>query len=151
MKDSISSYQLRPASDDDYDFLFDLHVSTIRSSVEPIWGWDLEVQRRLFRDKWRRSASRQVVVAEGRDVGVLEVREDEDQVFLGLIEVAPTYQCRGLGTAIITDVVASAHANGKPVVLHVLKSNPAALRLYKRLAFQVLEDRDERWVMQRAP
>ena len=54
MKHSSPSYELRPASDDDYDFLSDLHVSTIRPSVEPIWGWDLEVQRRLFREKWRR-------------------------------------------------------------------------------------------------
>jgi len=38
-------YQLRPATPDDFDFLYLLHVETMKEYVDQTWGWDDTVQK----------------------------------------------------------------------------------------------------------
>lgn len=126
-------YTLHPATDSDYDFLFALHTATMRPTVAQIWGWDEARQAALFRERFS-PAVRQIIVFEGRDVGVLEVEERPGEVFLANIEIAPEQQGRGLGAAIIADLLRDAAARGLPVTLQVNRVNPAR-RLYERLGF----------------
>ena len=143
-------YRLRQATDEDYEFLYNLNVTTLRDAVEAMWGWDEAFQRRHF-DSHFDPASRQIIVLAGRDVGVLVVEERPGETFLALIEVAPAYQNQGLGTRVVRDVLARAHGRGRPVTLTVLKTNPRAHRLYERLGFAVYEEREERYLMRAAP
>jgi len=143
-------YTLRQATGDDFAFLYDLHRTTIREAVEATWGWDEAFQRRRFREHFDPTGS-QIIVVAGRDVGVLQVEQWGDEIFLGLIEIAISHQGRGLGTRVIKDVLALAHAENRPVSLHVLKTNPRARRLYRRLGFVVDEEREERLVMRADP
>lgn len=141
------SYSLRQATEDDFDFLYALHVSTIREAVVATWGpWDEGFQRKWFEDHWD-PRPQQVIVVEGQDVGVLKLERYQDELFLALIEVAPAWQGRGLGTAVIRDVQAQAREAGVPVTLQVLKGNPRARQLYERLGFEVVEEQDKRLVM----
>jgi ribosomal protein S18 acetylase RimI-like enzyme len=84
---------------------------------------------------------------DGEDAGVLQVESYVDEIFLALILIAPAFQGQGLGTAVICDVQAQARAAGLPLTLQVLKANPRARRLYERLGFEVVEEREERYVM----
>lgn len=126
-------YTLRPAMDADYEFLYALHEATMKPAVSQIWGWDDARQSALFRERFD-PATRQVIVIDGRDVGVLEVEERPVEVFLANIEIAPEQQNRGLGAAIITDILHDAHARRLPVTLQVNRVNHAR-RLYERLGF----------------
>jgi ribosomal protein S18 acetylase RimI-like enzyme len=126
-------YTLRPAAQADYDFLYALHEATMRPTVTQIWGWDDARQSAIFRERFD-PAARRIIVIDGRDAGVLEVEERPDEVFLANIEIAPEQQGRGLGAAIITDILFDAHARGLPVTLQVNRVNPAR-RLYGRLGF----------------
>ena len=139
-------YTLRGATDDDFEFLYALHVAAMRASVERTWGWDEVFQRRYFEEHWD-PGPRRIIVVEGRDVGVVQVEWYVDEVFLALIEVGPAWQGRGIGTAVIRDVQAQAQEAGLPVTLHVLKTNRDARRLYERLGFVIVERREERYVM----
>lgn len=142
-----SDYTLRQATEDDYDFLYALHVATIREAVEATWGrWDEGFQRRWFEDHWD-PGPRRIIVVQGQDVGILQVEWYEDELFLALIEVAPDWQGQGLGSAVIRDVQAQAQDAGLPLRLQVLKGNPKARRLYERLGFVVVEEKEERVVM----
>ena len=123
-------YRLRPATADDYDFLRWLHRATMREYVERTWGWDEDVQAAMFRERFD-PAGQQIVVVNGRDVGVLRVERREDQLFLSELLIAPEYQRRGLGGAILADLRAEAARAGLPLTLQVLKVNPAR-RLYER-------------------
>lgn len=144
------SYTLRPATDDDYDFLYALHCATMRDAVDATWGWEDEFQQAYFREHWD-PAARKVIVVDGQDAGVLVVEERDGDIFLGLITIAPRYQGRGLGTAIIRDLQQRAREEGRALRLHVLKANPAARRLYRRLGFDIVEEREERFVMRWTP
>lgn len=144
------SYRLRAATSDDYEFLYQLHAATIRPAVEATWGWDEAFQAERFRQYFV-AADNQIIVLAGEDVGVLKLEERDGDCFVGLIEIAPAYQSRGLGTEVLRDVMAGALGRGQAVALHVLKANPCARRLYDRLGFHVVETREERYVMRAAP
>jgi hypothetical protein len=72
----------------------------MRESVEALWGWDGELQRRSFDERFTRERF-QVIQVDGKDAGVLDVEERHDEVFLKLIELFPAYQGAGIGTSII--------------------------------------------------
>lgn len=143
-------YRLRAATADDYDFLYRLHATTIREAVEATWGWDETFQRQYFRDHFDPEAQ-QIVVVDGKDVGVLKWEERDGEPFLGLIEIVPAYQGQGLGTRLIVDLLTEAQNRGKSLTLHVLKANPRARALYERLGFITIEERTERYVMRAPP
>jgi ribosomal protein S18 acetylase RimI-like enzyme len=142
---------LRPVTNTDYEFLYDLHVATIRPYVEATWGWDDAVQEVMFRERWDPAAV-QVIVVEDEDVGTLRLVEKEDEIFIGLLEIHPDHQNQGVGSTIIAEIVRDFYGDGRtaglPIRLHVLKANVPARRLYERLGFRIIEDRAERYVMQ---
>ena len=138
-------YALRPATEADRDFLYRLHVATIKEYVEPVWGWDDAFQEARFRQRFDPDEC-QVIAVDREDVGVLQVERRETEVFLGNIRIAPGRQRRGLGTAVIQGVLAQAERDGLPVALQVLKVNPAK-RLYKRLGFVVVQETPTHYVM----
>ena len=84
-------------------------------------------------------AKSQILVVDGQDAGVASVEQRAEEYFVASIAVAPSWQRRGLGTAVIRDVQAQAAHERKPVRLQVLKVNPAR-RLYERLGFAVTSE-----------
>jgi RimJ/RimL family protein N-acetyltransferase len=141
-----AEWHLRPATDADRDFLFDLHRLAMRDYVEALWGWDEVAQQRLFDERFavRRY---QVIQFEGKNIGVLQLAERSGEVVLDLIELLPAWQGKGIGTAIIRTLL----ARGKAVSLRVLTTNPRAAVLYERLGFRVVRRTPERLYMRAEP
>lgn len=105
----------------------------MRQYIDRIYGWDDNAQRRFF-EKGFHPEVIQIIQHDGRDVGMYELREREDDWFLARLEILPEYQNRGIGTTVIKrmmDVVASTN---KPFRLQVFKVNPAR-KLYARMGF----------------
>src|SRR5882757_5443639 len=67
------------------------------------------------------------------DVALRPATTDDDEIFLGLIELAPEYQGRGIGSRLIRELIDG--AGGKRVTLSVLGVNDRAYQLYRRLGF----------------
>ncbi|MHC9292995.1 GNAT family N-acetyltransferase [Mycobacterium sp. LTG2003] len=125
---------LRPANSDDFEFFFALHKQTLGPYVNEVWGWDDEVQRAHL-ERTIDPERTQVIVADGIDIGRLNVEDQHDAVFLGLIEIAPGHQGRGIGAQLIQALLDDAFARGKQVRLNVLRVNRRAYQLYRRLGF----------------
>lgn len=134
----------RPATDDDYEYMYALNKATMQAYVEQTFGaWDDDAMRRRFSEYFRPWATR-ILAIDGRDAGYLEViLEDEEyqEVHLSNIRIAAEYQGQGIGTRLISEVVRDAHARGLPVTLRVLKANPAR-HLYERLGFVVIGENE---------
>ena len=81
-----------------------------------------------------------VIEREGEAIGRLYIEEWPSQFRLIDIALLPEARRRGIGRAILEDVIAMADAAGKAVSIHVEKSNPAR-RLYDRLGFAIAEDK----------
>jgi len=142
-------YTLRQATEADYAFLYHLHQASMKDYVTQTWGWDEEVQRTLFRERFE-PARLQIVVVNGRDVGVLSVKQEPDILVIANLQFLPDSQRQGLGTAIIRTLLWQASQRGMPVGLQVLKVNPA-LKLYERLGFIVTGETDTHYLMRTVP
>jgi hypothetical protein len=72
----------RPVTDDDYEYLYALNKVTMQVHAERTYGpWDEAIARRIFAERWR-PESTQIVVIDGQDGGMLEVRPIETWVQL---------------------------------------------------------------------
>lgn len=140
---------LRPATDEDYDFLWWLHCATMRPYVEETWGWDEQWQAEYFHDHFD-SPTRRVIGGDGVPIGYISVERREDCIFLAAIEIAPDYQSRGIGTKLIRGLLNEADGRNVPVELQVLKVNTAR-RLYERLGFTVIGETETHYMMRRLP
>jgi len=139
---------LRPATQQDYDFLWWLHCHTIRPYVEQLWGWDEAWQRQYFREHFRPEKT-EIVEADGAPAGCLRVERRQDHIFLSLIQIAPQHQNQGVGTKLIESLIVEGDRHNMPVRLSVLQTNDLARRLYERLGFVVVQETDERIYMER--
>ena len=142
-------YTLRSVTDNDFDFIKKVELGGLRPYITEVFGWDDEFQDQRFIDHWR-TAGKSIICVAGEDVGVLEVREQEGVVFLARLFIRADRRNRGIGSEIINDVVAQAHAQQKTVALKVLLPNPAC-RLYERLGFVVTDQTTEHYVMTNTP
>jgi ribosomal protein S18 acetylase RimI-like enzyme len=132
---SVPLFTLRSATASDYAWLWELKRLTMRTYVEQTWGnWDDEAQEEFFRRNFS-SETVQIIEVEGKDAGLLNVEREPGVIFLANLQIHPSHQNRGIGTAVIQDVVASAKSLGLSVRLQVLRTNRDALRLYQRLGF----------------
>ena len=137
--------KLRNATAQDREFLYRLKRATLKAYVEQTWGWDEGWQRAHF-ERTFDPARLQIILLEGEEIGVMLVEQRDEEICLGVIEILPAYQGRGMGTELIRGVLTEALDNGKPVTLQVLKVNPAR-RLYERLGFAVVGETETHYLM----
>jgi ribosomal protein S18 acetylase RimI-like enzyme len=89
-----------------------------------------------------RSGSFEAIVdLQGRRVGLVEVTNDGAALTIRHLELLPSSQGQGVGTAVIEHVVERAKCAGRVVELRVLHVNPRARALYERLGFAVVAER----------
>jgi ribosomal protein S18 acetylase RimI-like enzyme len=140
---------LRPATENDYDFLWWLHGATMRTYVAAIWGWDEAVQRSYFQDRFD-PARLEIIEIAGEARGYISVERHREFIFLGAIEVSPEVQSQGIGTRLIRDLQDEAERQGIPLRLQVLQGNPAR-HLYERLGFAATEETETHIMMNWLP
>jgi GNAT superfamily N-acetyltransferase len=141
---------LRPGTASDADFAFSVLRASMRSYIEATWGaWDERWQRQRF-DETFIPSTHQIIEDSGRPVGFLAVEERPDHVFLARIYLLPESQGRGIGTQLMQSLCESAHGRGLPVILTILKVNPAR-RLYERLGFSVVGETETHFRMESPP
>jgi len=138
----------RPVEDDDLPFLAELYASTRREEVAQT-GWPPEAQEAFLRQQHeaqhahysahRGDSEWLIVERDGEAIGRLYWSEGPENLHVTDISLVPAQRGRGLGGAILRDMLAMASATGKGVSIYVEKFNPAR-RLYDRLGFRVVED-----------
>jgi ribosomal protein S18 acetylase RimI-like enzyme len=88
-----------------------------------------------------------VVLADDARIGMTKVVRTPERWRLVQIQLLPEWQGRGIGGRLVGALLEEARRAGVPVVLNVLKVNPAR-RLYERLGFRVVGERDRSFEMQ---
>ena len=135
---------VRPATADDEPFLIDLFAST-REQELAMFGDNDELKRAFVTMQYaalRRSYSQgDNLIVTNRDVAIGRtlVAESTDEFRLIDISLLPQFRNKGIGTRLVQGLIDQAQARDKAVTLHVFKSS-AAVRLYERLGFQIVED-----------
>ena len=141
----IPPIDFRQATEEDFDFLYAMHIATMKDYVDQTWGWDNAFQESLFRERYIPNQI-QVITFDGKDIGMISLEERDEDVFLRAIEIISSHQGQGVGARIIQAIIDDAASKKKPVSLSVLKVNPAK-KLYERLDFSTIEETDTHFIM----
>jgi GNAT superfamily N-acetyltransferase len=135
----------RPATEADAEFARSVHHAAYRDVVERQFGpWDEAAQDGFFARDWR-GATFVIVLADGTPCGYACIEDRstaaEADVHVRELVIAPQYQGRGIGSALLRDAQARARSRGVPVHLGTFTQN-RALTLYLRLGFREIERSD---------
>jgi ribosomal protein S18 acetylase RimI-like enzyme len=128
----MTSIALRPAAPGDSEFCYRLHQAAMGGYITAIWGWDEQVQRD-FHTRAFNPGRWQIITADRADIGMLDVEYRPGEIYLARIEIHPDYQGHGIGTRLISALIAEARRSGQDLVLDVLTVNHRAQALYQRL------------------
>ncbi len=147
----------RPFAQDDFDFIEALYFST-REEELALSDWPA-VQKTAFLTQQHRAqhhhytnyypnAERLILELGGAPIGRLYIDAWTHELRIVDISLMPSARGKGVGEAILRDVIDWAGTMGKGVSIHVEKFNPAR-RLYLRLGFTVAEDKGVYELMER--
>ena len=145
-------YVLRPATVDDFDFMFALKKVNFKQYVEKIWGWEDDFQKEWLRkDLSQQPIRKQIIVVDDNAAGVYEAQmADEGDCHINEISLLPEYQNKGIGTALLTAVLHENKQRGVKTMLQVFKDNKAK-QLYERLGFTVSGETKTHYQMELEP
>ena len=141
----ISFQSAAPA---DRDWLFALHERSMRPMVERTYGaWDEARQRAKFHS--RTETDVRIVLKGAERVGAVHLEDKPDgSLYVGLIEIDPAFQSKGLGASVLNRLADEAAASGRALTLSVRPAN-IAKRLYERVGFRVTHSDDTHFHMRR--
>ena len=134
----MTKVSMRPAAQEDEQFLYSVSCVNMRDVVEQTWGWDDVWQLAEF-DRRFRQCSVSVIEVESRAVGGLFLEERSDSLCVHELQIAPAFQGRGIGTAVVKTVIEQGASRGLLVALSVVSATPRAVSLYERLGFRVTQ------------
>jgi len=146
----MTKVALRPATQEDSEFAFEAKKAALGEYVRETWGWDEGDQRKRHEQGFRPSATR-IIMCGGQDVGLLSIREADDRVQLLQLFLLPEAQGKGIGSHVLSEVLAAAHRAHRPVALRVLKSNPRAKTFYERHGFALVGQTETHCMMEMVP
>ncbi|MFW9902601.1 MAG: GNAT family N-acetyltransferase [Candidatus Thorarchaeota archaeon] len=131
--------ELRQAKYEDYSYLYELKKRTLKKYISNTWGWDENWQKKYFSTNFNPDLLK-IIIKGGNEIGCISIIDEDNQIFLSLIEILPEYQNQGIGSKLIKDLLIKAENLNKPVYLQVLKTNEKVKKLYLRLGFSIIEE-----------
>ena len=148
----MPKFTLRPAEPKDAEFLFNV----ILEAMKPVstflrteaFDYDKEFKEHL---KKFESEKVNVIQCEGKDIGRLRVVRSEDSIYIGGIQLLPSFQGLGIGTAIMSDLIRESEQLGIPILLEVHYVNEAALSFYTKLGFKEVNRLEKKLEMKYIP
>jgi ribosomal protein S18 acetylase RimI-like enzyme len=145
--DTPMTINLRPACLDDYAFALKLYVEAIRPLASAWIEWVDADQEAQFASLWRPNDTR-IIVLDGEEIGWVEFRATEDEVFLKQLYISPEHQRRGIGSRLMRLLLEERRGMAKSMALFVLKNNTAS-RFYEQHGFKVIHETHSTLVMRR--
>lgn len=150
---------LRPIAADDMDFLYQVYASTREEELAQVeWGegqkeaflrMQFDAQHSYYQENYP-NAQFQVILRNGAPAGRLYLDRRAAEIRIVDIALLPAYRNRGIGSALLQEILDEGQRAGLPVTIHVECFSPA-LRLYERLGFRTVEDKGVYYFMEKPP
>jgi GNAT superfamily N-acetyltransferase len=146
------AYVVRPATLEDVGFLIDVVFAATEAQGRVSKEFDESGWRESFAESTKQqirgevpNCTASVIEFGNRSIGRLRVTRTRDWIEMNGIQLLPSFQGRGIGTAIIESLKAEARADGVPLDIAVERDNPNARRLYERLDFATIGEDDREY------
>jgi ribosomal protein S18 acetylase RimI-like enzyme len=151
--------RLRPVEDADRAFLVELYAGTREEELAQV-EWEPGAKRAFVEQQFSAQdahyranypgATLDVIEVDGEPAGRLYVHRGPSDIRIMDIALAPAFRGRGIGTALLRELMAEAGESGRKLSIHVEVNNPAR-RLYERLGFVPAGEHGIYVLMERPP
>lgn len=156
----MSKIVLRPITDNDLEFLYELYASTREEELSVV-PWEDDAQKENFlRMQFQAQhahyqehfadAKFDVIEVDGQPAGRLYLQRGDDAHRIIDIALLPIHRRKGIGGKLMQEILDDASAAKLPVRIHVEHNNPA-MHLYQRLGFAKIDDTGVYYLMERLP
>ncbi|KGO93270.1 GNAT family N-acetyltransferase [Flavobacterium subsaxonicum] len=139
-----TSITYKKASEADIPYLLQLREQTMTEHLVSS-GLEATTENNLQRIHYHFDDAK-IILLNATPVGLLKVAEHIDAIEIIQIQIAPEFQGKGIGKAIISQILSNANSKNLPVTLSVLKTNKA-LNLYLSLDFVILDENTHSYIM----
>jgi ribosomal protein S18 acetylase RimI-like enzyme len=144
-------YSLKMATQEDYDFIYNLNKTNMKDYVIETWGnWNENFQKDFF-SRYLQTIEFQIIVIKNKSVGIVAFSRNKTSINIDEIQLLPEYQSRGIGTLILSDIIASAQKAKIEITIRVLKVNYIAQKFYDKLGFEKIGDTETHFLLKRKP
>ncbi len=147
----VPNLEIKPhknGNQEEIQFIYNLKKEVYQKYVENIYGeWNEDIQKKLF-SKFMKENSKNIelVYLKNKLVGFYNGEEIENNTFeIGNICIKPEYQNRGIGTAILKEILLENQE--KDVKLQAFKINEKAIKLYEKLGFKKTDETKTHYIM----
>jgi GNAT superfamily N-acetyltransferase len=147
MKTNKKDFDLRNATNDDIEFIFQLRMQTMKKDFDNTFGWQEDEQRKRAADEIQHA---QIIMMDQKDIGVIKVIPKINELHLHQMQILPEHQGKGIGSKLVRKVLDRAEKLDIPVTLLVLKG-AAAKRIYDRFGFSVTNEYENNYMMRWQP
>ena len=137
---------MRPALDADFDYCRGLYFDEMAWIMDEL-HLDLAAQESGFQQQWQ-TTQVCIITLDRADVGWFQTIRQPEALLISQMFVEREFQRRGIGTEIMKRLIDDASQIGLPLLLSVVKINPAR-RLYERLGFRITHEDDRKFYMKR--
>ncbi|MFE7930189.1 GNAT family N-acetyltransferase [Streptomyces sp. NPDC057456] len=129
----MADWVLRPATADDVEAVAEVRAVAMRADLERLGRYDEHGVRQRLRDGFVPAHTR-IIELDGLLAGCVALRPADDAHWLEHFYLAPHAQGRGIGTAVLRELVETADRSALRLRVDVLQGSPAR-RLYERHGF----------------
>ena len=155
------SVTLRPVREDDLEFLYELYAQSRYDFQYVDWPSEAERQRitrmqfnaqyQHYSQHYPQSVHEVIHRTDRPDrprVGRMWTAYEDDHILVLDLNILPAHQSQGIGTHLIHQKQKEAKADRCPLRHHVEVDNTDALRLYRRLDFEIVEEQETHYLME---
>ncbi|ASW76096.1 acetyltransferase [Chryseobacterium piperi] len=136
--------EYRKAQENDVEFLLNLRMKTMtehyQNSNLPTTK-EYTLKRVLYQFE-----KAHIIILDCQPIGLLKIDRRTDEIEVMQLQIDPNLQGKGIGQAILQDIIAEASLTGKSVSLSVLKTNKAQ-KLYSDLGFTIIGEDEHSYFM----
>jgi len=134
----------RPALKSDLKFLLTLRIQTMNAHLIAS-SLPVSDEAHLQRINYQFEHAL-IIEIDKRAIGLLKIVRQADDIELIQIQIAASYQGKGIGRRILNDLIEEAIESEKTITLSVLKTNKAK-NLYSNVDFKIIDETDDSYLM----
>jgi GNAT superfamily N-acetyltransferase len=140
---------LLPAQEQDFEFALAAKKDALGPHIVAKWGWDEDLQRRTHIERWAQKPW-QLILLDEQPIGTISIDWRPSHLQFGEFYILSSYRGRGIGSAILKDVLSVADTRAMETRLEYIKWNPVA-SLYLRHGFRVTSESENHYFATRSP
>ena len=137
----------RKATVKDINFIYELRLKTMKPVFENTLGWNEKTEHEKAADQ---IVNTSIILVEHKRVGVIKVILKKHELHLHQMQILPDFQKKGIGKALLSQIITRSETLQKPITLYVMKNTPAE-KLYRQIGFKVSQDFGNNCEMYRYP